>query len=149
MRIRTLVSGAALVVSAASAAQAQSSPATYIGAESVAAAFAKGVPLLEVQGYKIHASRREAAGMAEIHARDTDILYVLEGVATMVTGGSVPDAKRIAQDEIRGPAIDGGETRILRKGDVLIIPNGTPHWFRQVAGPFLYYVVKVDTGGHR
>ncbi len=119
---------------------------TYIEAAQVAAAFAKGAPLLEVESYKIHASRREKPGMAEIHTFDTDILYVLDGRATVVTGGSVADANTIAPGEIRGAEIRGGETRQLVKGDVLVVPNGTPHWFKEVTAPFLYYVVKVTAG---
>ena len=60
-----------------------------------------------------------------------------------VTGGTVVDGKTTAPDEIRGPRIDGGESRRLGKGDVIIVPNGTPHWFKEVQGPVLYYVVKV------
>ncbi len=56
---------------------------TYIAAAEVTAAFAKGRPLLEVDGYKIHASRREGPGQVEIHTRDTDVVYVLEGGAEM------------------------------------------------------------------
>ena len=51
--------------------------------------------------------------------------------------------KAIAADEIRGREITGGETRELVPGDAMIIPNGTPHWFKDVQGPFLYWVVKV------
>ncbi len=119
---------------------------TYFPAADVSTAFARGVPLLEVPGYKIHASRRAAAGQAEVHERDTDIIYVLEGSATFVTGGSVVDGKTTTPDELRGAAITGGETRRLVKGDVMVVPQGTPHWFQEVRGPFLYYVVKV-TGG--
>lgn len=32
---------------------------------------------------------------------------------------------------------------MITKGDVVVIPNGTPHWFKEVKAPFLYYVVKV------
>ena len=53
------------------------------------------------------------------------------------------DGKTTAPDEIRGAAIAGGDTRRLAKGDVVIVPNGTPHWFKEVDGPVLYYVVKV------
>lgn len=122
---------------------------TFIGADEVTAAFAKGRPLTETVNYKIHASRREAGGMAEVHVRDTNLIYVLEGSATLVTGGRVVAPKTVAEDEIRGTAVEGGETRALVKGDVLVVPNGVPHWFRQVDGPFLYYVVKVTapTGG--
>ena len=116
---------------------------TYLDANQVAAAFAKGVPLLEVPGYKIHASRREGPGMAEVHELDTDIIYVLDGKATLVTGGEVVDGKTTAPSEIRGSSIHGGDTRQLAKGDVLVVPNGVPHWFREVQGPLLYYVVKV------
>ena len=44
--------------------------------------------MIEVGDYKIHASRREGTGMAEVHTRDTDIAYVLLGSATLVTGGT-------------------------------------------------------------
>jgi len=120
---------------------------TVVDAARVTAAFAKGAPLLENDLYKIHASRRDAPGMAEVHARDTDILYVLEGRATLVTDGRVIEAAEIAPDEIRGPRIEGGVTRTLAPGEVVVVPNGTPHWFAAVPGPFLYYVVKVTAPG--
>jgi glc operon protein GlcG len=81
--------------------------------------------------------------LVEVHELDTDIIYVLDGTATIVTGGKSLESKQIAPNEFRGTSIDGGETRQLKKGDVLIVPKGTPHWFKQVDGAFLYYVVKV------
>jgi glc operon protein GlcG len=124
---------------------------THLDSGTVSAAFAAGRPLVEVEGYKIHASRREAPGMAEVHVKDTDIIYVLDGTATLVTGGEVVDGKTTATDEIRGASIRGGQPRRLAKGDVIVVPNGTPHWFQEVDGPFLYYVVKVTepAGGAR
>lgn len=116
---------------------------TQLGAAEVQMAFAKGQPLVENDLYKVHASRRDAPGQAEVHTRDTDILYVLEGTATLVTGGNVVGGKEIAPDEIRGARIDGGATRELAPGQVVVVPNGTPHWFQAVPGPFVYYVVKV------
>ena len=118
---------------------------TYFPAEKVSAAFAKGAVLFDGEGrnYMVHASRRDAAGQAEVHVKDADIIYVLEGSTTFVTGGTVVDGKTTAPDEIRGTRIDGGESRRLGKGDVIIVPNGTPHWFKDVDGPVLYYVVKV------
>jgi len=116
---------------------------TYLEGPKVSAAFAKGAPLVEVMDYKIHASRREGPGAAEVHERDTDIIYVLDGTATIVTGGTVSDAATTAPEEVRGSSIRDGQTKLLSKGDVMIVPNGTPHWFQQVQGPFTYYVVKV------
>ena len=124
-------------------AQSDDSKVTLIKRDQVTAAFAKGMPLVEVGDYKIHASRREGPGMAEIHTRDTDIAYVLQGSATLVAGGTAVDVKSIGPEELRGSGIRGGQTRTLQPGDLVIIPNGIPHWFKNVSAPFLYYVVKV------
>ncbi len=121
-----------------------SATVTYLPAEKVRAAFARGDVLLNNGKYQIHASRREAPGQVEIHTRDTDVIYVLDGSTTFVTGGTIVDGKTTAPDEIRGSSVEGGETRTLAKGDVIVVPNGTPHWFKQVSGPLLYYVVKVQ-----
>jgi mannose-6-phosphate isomerase-like protein (cupin superfamily) len=116
---------------------------TYLPADKVSAAFVTGMPLVEVENYKVHASRRDVAGQAEVHEKDTDIVHVLTGTATLVTGGSVIEPKTIAPEEIRGSGVQGGEARRLSPGDVLIVPNGVPHWFKEVPGPLTYYVVKV------
>jgi glc operon protein GlcG len=120
-------------------------PITYFDSQKVTAAFDKGSVLLGGEGrnYMIHASRRDQPGLAEVHTRDADLIHVLEGTATLVTGGTVVEGKNIAADEIRGAGIDKGETRQLAKGDVVVIPAGVPHWFKEVTNPFLYYVVKV------
>lgn len=135
----------------ARAAGAQPAAVTFIDSMMVAAAFAKGAVLVgdeehmmhASRNYMVHASRREAPGMAEVHAWDTDIIYVLEGTATFVTGGTAVETKATGPGEIRGKEIQGGESHRLVRGDVVIVPNGTPHWFQQVEAPFLYYVVKV------
>ena len=137
------IAGANALASPASAPTAK--PVTYFDKNKVTAAFSQGAVLLDGTGrnYMVHASRREKPGMAEVHVKDTDIIYVLEGTATFVTSGIVVEPKTTAPDEIRGASIQGGETRQLVKGDVIVVPNGSPHWFQQVSGPFLYYVVKV------
>jgi glc operon protein GlcG len=112
----------------------------------VAAAFSTGAVLFDGKNvnYQVHASRRVEPGQAEIHTRETDVIHVLSGEAIFVTGGKAIDAKRTAPDEYRGAAIDGGEARKLVPGDVIIVPAGTPHWFKQVIGELHYYVVKVS-----
>jgi glc operon protein GlcG len=111
--------------------------------ERVSAAFQKGEPLVETADYKVHASHRNAAGRSEVHTEETDILYVLSGSATLVTGGTVVDPVAVEPGEIRGSSIKGGERRQLAAGDVVIVPKGTPHWFQSVPGPIDYYAVKV------
>lgn len=136
----------AAVLSAASGASEGGAVVSYWPGSDVAAAFAKGSILFggeDGRNYMVHASHRDAPGMAEVHTFDADIIHVLEGSATFVTGGSVQDGKPTAPGEVRGSAIVNGEERRIAKGDVLIVPAGTPHWFKEVAGPLNYYVVKV------
>ncbi|MGB7948890.1 MAG: cupin domain-containing protein [Candidatus Binatia bacterium] len=117
--------------------------ATYFPAIQVSKAFERGMPLHEIANYKVHASHRDEPGVVEIHTHDTDIIYMLEGTAVLVTGGNVVDGKQIGPEEIRGNDVEGGEARRISKGDVIIVPNGVPHWFKDVKGPINYYVVKV------
>lgn len=119
---------------------------SYFTRSEVTDAFARGAVLFDGGGnrnYMVHASHRTEAGQAEVHGQDTDIIYVIAGSATFVTGGSVVAPRTIAPQETRGTAIANGTTRSIAVGDVLIVPAGTPHWFQEVRGPFDYYVVKV------
>lgn len=116
---------------------------SYFDKQKVTDAFAKGAVLFNNSDkYMVHASRRDQPGIPEVHAKDADIIYVLEGEATLVTGGAVVEPQTVAADEVRGREIRGGDTRRLSKGDVVIVPAGTPHWFKEVKAPLLYYVVK-------
>jgi glc operon protein GlcG len=125
-----------------SAATAQVS---YYQSDTVASAFAKGTILFEnaATNYAVHASRRDKAGEVEIHTTETDVIYVIDGKATFVTGGQIVDPRQTAPEQIRGRDVTGGETRSISRGDVIIVPAGTPHWFKQIDSPLQYYVVKV------
>jgi glc operon protein GlcG len=131
------------MTSAGTETTAMADAVSFLAKPQVRAAFEKGMPLMETDTYKVHASRRDRDGQAEVHFRDTDIVYVLDGTATIVTGGQVVNGKTTAAEELRGDTITGGETRALGAGDVVIVPNGVPHLFKNVKAPFLYYVVKV------
>jgi mannose-6-phosphate isomerase-like protein (cupin superfamily) len=141
--LRRIATVAIMVTIGAGATHGSGSKVTFIDHESVSAAFERGAPLIETDTYKVHASRREGPGQAEVHERDTDIIYVLQGSVTFVTGGTVMGGSRIGPAEVRGTGIEGGESRRLVEGDVVIVPSGVPHWFEEVDAPFLYYVVKV------
>lgn len=117
----------------------------FFDAKQVSTSFSSGAVLLDEndRNYMVHTSRRDKPGLAEIHTLDTDIIYVMQGTATIVTGGTAVDAKETAPNEIRGSRIEGGVTRQLSKGEVIIVPNKTAHWFKEVNGEFLYYTIKV------
>jgi glc operon protein GlcG len=127
------------------ATQMKKAPVLFFDKSQVSTSFSTGAVLLDGtnRNYMVHTSRREKPGLAEIHTLDTDIIYVMEGTATFVTGGTAIETKEIAPNEIRGSRIDGGDTRQLVKGDVIIVPNGVAHWFKEVGGTFLYYTIKV------
>jgi len=140
------IAGASAFSSGTSAANDPATPVSYFERSKVDEAFSKGAILLDGsdgRNYMVHASRREKPGQAEIHTKDTDVIYVLDGTATFITGGEAINAKTTAPDELRGESIRNGETRQIAKGDVIVVPNGVPHQFAQVTDPFLYYVVKV------
>ena len=120
-------------------------PVTYFGHDQVEESFRKGGILLKDphRNYQVHTSRRDGPGEAELHEQDTDVFYIREGTATFVTGGSIVDPKSTGPGEVRGPRIAGGEAHHMSKGDVIVVPHGTPHWFREVKAPFTYFTVKV------
>ena len=126
---------------ASDAMQMSKAPVLFFDKDQVATSFSKGAVLLDGTGrnYMVHTSRRDKPGLAEIHTLDTDIIYVMEGAATFVTGRTAVETKEIAPNEIRGSRIEGGDTRQLVKGDVIIVPTGVPHWFKEVGGMLLYY----------
>jgi quercetin dioxygenase-like cupin family protein len=147
-RLLTLAAfGLSRAVFAADAPPAPPPPPTdavVIAHGKVDAAFSQGMPMLVNSSYKIQAGRRVTApGTVEVHEHDTDIFYILDGTATFVTGGKTEGGKTTGPGEIRGEKITGGTTHKLQKGDVVVVPNGVPHWFTEVSNPFLYFVVKV------
>ncbi len=114
----------------------------HLSGARVAKAFREDANLISDPAFQVNASRRDAAGEAEVHLRDTDIFYVLAGSAQLIVGGELITPRNLSASEVRGAQIQGGETMQLAKGDVVSIPRGVPHWFKQVSAPFEYYVVK-------
>src|SRR2546429_10031679 len=83
-------------------------PVSYFEKSKVDDAFSKGAILLDGsdgRNYMVHASRREKPGQAEIHTKDADVIYVLEGSAKFITGGEAVDAKTTAPDQLLGNSI--------------------------------------------
>jgi mannose-6-phosphate isomerase-like protein (cupin superfamily) len=116
---------------------------TIVPASKVSAAFAAGGSFLETPEYRVGMARREGPGDAEVHDIDTDIFYVYEGRATLVSGGEMVEPRTVAPHEHRASSTRGGEARPVGKGDIIVIPRTVPHWFTEVSeAPFVYLVVK-------
>ena len=137
-----------LVTIGAGFAVAQSRAVTHVDAEKVAAALSAagrtGVgPLVTTKDYTVSGIKRTGPGEVEIHDHETDIFYITDGQATFVTGGAIVGAKHTAPGQTRGTDIKGGETTTLKKGDVVTIQAGTPHWFKTVSPSISYLTIKV------
>jgi mannose-6-phosphate isomerase-like protein (cupin superfamily) len=118
--------------------------ATFFSKDEVAAKFETGGLLLDTPGYKVDAGRRTAPGEVEFHEHVVDIMHVVQGRATVVTGGQMVDQRAVGPGEVRARAVEGGTSHELAEGDVLVVPAGVPHQFVAVSDPFLYFVVKVE-----
>jgi quercetin dioxygenase-like cupin family protein len=116
---------------------------TYVGHDKVAAAISKGGSLVTAPDLTVTGSHREKAGQVEVHDKETDVIYMIEGEATFVTGGTVVGLKSTRPGQSIGTDVQGGETHHLTKGDVIVVPAGIPHWFKEVPKSVSYYVVKV------
>ena len=118
---------------------------TYLPKDKVTAAMTKPGVMTSGEDHKVIMSRRDGPGKSEVHLDETDVFYVIEGSATFVTGGKVVGGRSSGPGQILGTGIEGGKTHQLSKGDVIVIPRGTPHWFKDVPELVVYYVVKAVT----
>jgi len=121
----------------------ESAPATYVDKDKVAEAFAKGGRLSTGPDYQASVLRRTGPGQVEVHVKETDIFYIVDGEATFVTGGTMIGGKESRPNQLLGTDIQGGVVHHLKKGDYIAIPAGTPHWFKEVPQSINYYMVKV------
>ena len=112
---------------------------THIGHDLVA----KGGTLVTAPDLNVAINHRTGPGQVEVHDKETDTFYVLDGSATVVTGGTMIGGKVTAPGQQRGTDIKEGQAQQLTKGDVMVIPVGVPHWFKEVPKSIDYYTVKV------
>ena len=138
-----LLAATVLLLAATLHTSAQTPNVTYIDHDKVAAALAKGTSLMTAPNVTVSGAHRTGPGQVEVHDKETDVLYIIEGEATFVSGGTMVGGRVTEPNQHRGKSITGGEAHQLTKGDVVVIPAGIPHWFKEVPRSIDYYVVKV------
>jgi mannose-6-phosphate isomerase-like protein (cupin superfamily) len=128
---------------------------TFTSASDVAAMLAKAkaesqpgkpVPaqtLLQMAPYNAVLAYLTAPGGAGVHETEAELFYVVEGSATMVTGGKLVNEKRTNAENLTGTAIEGGSARTVSKGDFIMLPEKTPHWFSAVNSSFAFMALHV------
>jgi mannose-6-phosphate isomerase-like protein (cupin superfamily) len=91
------------------------------------------------------------AGAAVLHeVKASEVYYMLTGTGTLVTGGTLVDRRQRdapAGGLFTGSRIEGGVTRKVGPGDVVVIPPNTPHWWSSLDGEVTYLIIRSDPEG--
>jgi mannose-6-phosphate isomerase-like protein (cupin superfamily) len=156
-----LVSSAALAQQPA-AERAAPAAKIFAGSADVAAMIAKAKserkpdqanfvqPIVQLAPYTANLEYRVAGvkAAASVHEREAEMFYVVEGAGTLVTGGTLRDEKRTNAENLTGSAIDGGSPRRIAKGDWVMVPERTAHWFSEIEGTLVLMSIHLphDTG---
>lgn len=90
--------------------------------------------ILSLAPYSANLEYRASVGPSAVHETEAEMFYVIQGGGTMVTGGKLTGEKRLNKENLTGEGVDGGETRVIGKGDFIIVPAGSPHWFSKIDG---------------
>jgi hypothetical protein len=108
------------------------------------------IKVVDVGGYRVGVygvfrpkSAKQDAVLHEV--RTTEVYQMVEGAGTLVTGGTLVDERRDPKSTtVRGSRIEGGVSRRVTKGDVIIIPGRTPHWWSQLETDIKYTITRSD-----
>jgi mannose-6-phosphate isomerase-like protein (cupin superfamily) len=143
-------------------------PATYVSAADIQANLnaapnaatnpQPNIRVVDAGGYNLAVGvihrKQTPPGVAAVHFKVSEIYHVMDGAGTLVTGGTMVNAKPRPADAISvrledgpgasGTGIEGGVSRKIKAGDVVIIPAGVPHWFSEIEGSITYVVMRVD-----
>lgn len=150
MRSTLRISLAALALSIAQAAHSQSADLmTYASSDQVKAMIDKAAtdiqpgqpiivqPLIRLAPYAANLEYRKAPVPPAVHVNDAEFFYVIEGAGTLTTGGELVEPSQLNEANLSGKAINGGCKRRVSKGDFVIVPQNTPHWFSEIDGTLI------------
>jgi mannose-6-phosphate isomerase-like protein (cupin superfamily) len=140
--LAVLVSGTVTVAQAQAPSPASSR--TMVSASDVAAMIAKAKAerkdqpniaqsMIQLAPYNVSLEYRASVGNAAVHETEAELFYVVDGSATLVTGGTLTDSTRTGAN-LTGKGIQGGVSRKVAKGDFVMVPEGQPHWFSAIDG---------------
>ena len=137
--MRAVILAFVFLVATASSALAQSPMTQFMSEKDIMALIDKAkadrkgdaplvaVPIVALAPYKAQLEYRPATAPAALHEKDAELFVVLQGAGNIVTGGKLVDEKRVNAANLSGSSIADGHSQAVVKGDVLIVPNNTPH----------------------
>lgn len=135
--------------------QMDQTPKTYTSASDVMALIAKAKSerkegqanvserILLLAPYSANLEYRASIGTAAIHEHDAEFFYVIDGSGTLVTGGKLVDEKRTSPVNLSGASIEGGASQHIAKGDFVVVPENTAHWFSAIDGTIVLMTLHV------
>jgi mannose-6-phosphate isomerase-like protein (cupin superfamily) len=151
--MRVFIAGFVVILTASAAfAQQSAAPAsaaasrTMVSAADVTALIAKAKAerkdnqallaqsMIQLAPYNVSLEYRAAVANAAVHETEAELFYVIDGSATLVTGGKLTNENRTNAANLSGSGIEGGVSRRVAKGDFIMVPEGTPHWFSAIDG---------------
>ena len=134
-------------------------PKTFISAADVTALAAKAKatrkpdqanlvqPLLQLAPYTANLEYRAGVANAAVHEKEAELFYVVDGAGTLVTGGKLTAENRTNAENLSGSGIEGGQSRHVSKGDFIIVPENTPHWFSAIEGTLTLMSIHLPRAG--
>ena len=159
--MRAVIPALVLILSSAISAQQAAAPRTYVSATDVTALIAKAKAerkgdqallaqsMIQLAPYNVSLEYRAAVANAAVHETEAELFYVVDGSATLVTGGKLKEEKRTNAENLTGTGVDGGNSRPIAKGDFIIVPENTAHWFSAINGTLVLMSIHVPrTAGH-
>jgi mannose-6-phosphate isomerase-like protein (cupin superfamily) len=90
--------------------------------------------MIQLAPYNVSLEYRAAVANAAVHETEAELFYVVDGSATLVTGGKLTNENRTNGANLTGSGVEGGVSRRVAKGDFIMVPEGTPHWFSAIDG---------------
>ena len=157
--MRALAISLILTIGAAAWAQQPAPTKTYASAADVAALWAKAKadhkdgqaivaePILRLAPYGANLEYRSSVGAASVHEKEAKLFYVIDGSAILMTGGKLKEEKRTNAENLTGTGIEDGKSQRVAKGDFVIVPENTPHWFSSIDGTIVLMSLHVPRSG--
>jgi mannose-6-phosphate isomerase-like protein (cupin superfamily) len=151
-----LLPGSVLAQQTAPAAQA---PKTFVSSADVTALIAKAKatrkpdqanlaqPLLQLAPYTANLEYRAGVANGAVHEKEAEMFYVVEGAGTLVTGGKLTGETRTNAENLSGSGIEGGKSQHVAKGDFIMVPENTPHWFSAIEGSLTLMSIHLPRAG--
>ncbi|HUI78182.1 MAG TPA: cupin domain-containing protein [Bryobacteraceae bacterium] len=159
--MRTIGISIALTILAAAAVAQQParSTKTYTSADEIKSLIAKAKSerkgdapivaeqILTLAPYNANLEYRAAVGPAAVHEKEAEMFYVIDGSGTLMTGGKLANEKRTNAENLTGTGIENGTSQKVSKGDFVIVPENTPHWFSAINGTLVLMSLHVPRTG--